>query len=68
MNHKATDNLSTKSFRKPPLILEDLFKKTAASPAIYWRPLTELDIQRRIELRNKVANNFLTSFTLSHVL
>jgi len=41
------------SDRKPPLILEDLFKKTAASPAIYWRPLTELDIQRRIELRNK---------------
>ena len=35
--------------------LEDLFKKTTASPAIYWRPLTEQDIQRRIELRNKVG-------------
>merc|ERR1711974_5064 len=33
--------------------LEDLFKKTTASPAIYWRPLTEKDIQSRIELRNK---------------
>ena len=37
--------------------LEDLFKKTTASPAIYWRPLTEQDIQRRIELRNKVGGS-----------
>jgi len=45
------------SDRKTPLVpmknLEDLFKKTTASPAIYWRPLTDQDIQRRIELRNK---------------
>ena len=41
--------------RKAPMKnLEDLFKKTSSSPAIYWRPLTEQDIQRRIELRNKV--------------
>jgi len=39
--------------RIPMKNLEDLFKKTTASPAIYWRPLTEQDIQRRIELRNK---------------
>ena len=37
--------------------LEDLFKKTTATPAIYWRPLTEQDIQRRIELRNKVGGS-----------
>ena len=37
--------------------LEDLFKKTTASPAIYWRPLTEKDIQSRIELRNKVGES-----------
>jgi len=39
--------------RSPMKNLEDLFKKTTATPAIYWRPLTEQDIQRRIELRNK---------------
>ena len=39
--------------------LEDLFKKTTATPAIYWRPLTEQDIQRRIELRNKVGGSLV---------
>jgi len=33
--------------------LEELFKKTTSSPAIYWKPLTEQQIQQRIELRNK---------------
>ena len=39
----------------PTKSLEELFKKTTASPAIYWKPLTEQQIQQRIELRNKVS-------------
>ena len=39
----------------PAKSLEELFKKTTSSPAIYWKPLTELQIQQRIDLRNKVS-------------
>ena len=42
----------------PAKSLEELFKKTTASPAIYWKPLTEQQIQQRIELRNKVSDEF----------
>lgn len=41
----------------PTKSLEELFKKTTASPAIYWKPLTEAQIQQRIELRNKVSGD-----------
>jgi len=41
--------------KKAPAVksLEDLFKKTVASPAIYWKPLSEKQIQQKIEARNK---------------
>lgn len=29
---------------KPTLLLDELFKKTKASPSIYWLPLTELQV------------------------
>ena len=44
----------------PAKSLEELFKKTTASPAIYWKPLTEQQIQQRIELRNKVSDEFFS--------
>ena len=43
----------------PTKSLEELFKKTTASPAVYWKPLTEEQIQQRIELRNKVSDAYL---------
>ena len=45
----------------PTKSLEELFKKTTASPAVYWKPLTEEQIQQRIELRNKVSDAYLLS-------
>jgi len=41
--------------KKAPAVksLEDLFKKTAAAPAIYWKPLSEEQIKQKIEARNK---------------
>ena len=39
----------------PTKSLEELFKKTTVNPAIYWKPLTEQQIQQRIDLRNKVS-------------
>ena len=42
----------------PTKSLEELFKKTTASPAVYWKPLTEEQIQQRIELRNKVSDAY----------
>jgi len=41
--------------KKAPAVksLEDLFKKTVAGPAIYWKPLSEKQIQQKIEERNK---------------
>ena len=33
--------------------LEELFKKTTAGPAIYWRPLSEEEIQAKIDEKNK---------------
>ena len=44
-----------KSPQVPSKSLEELFKKTSATPAIYWKPLSEKQIQQRIELRNKVG-------------
>ena len=32
--------------------LEDLFKKTTAGPAIYWRPLSEEEIEEKIKQRS----------------
>ena len=41
--------------KKPAAVksLEDLFKKTVAGPAIYWKPLSEDQIKQKIEARNK---------------
>lgn len=39
--------------QKPVRSLEDLFKKTAAAPAIYWKPLSEKDIARKMEEKSK---------------
>jgi len=40
--------------RPPPTkSLEELFQKTTANPAIYWKPLTEEQIQQKIEARKK---------------
>jgi len=41
--------------KKPAAVksLEDLFKKTVAGPAIYWKPLSEEQIKQKIEARNK---------------
>lgn len=39
----------------PTKSLEDLFKKTTATPSIYWKPLSDQQIKERIELRNKVG-------------
>jgi len=41
--------------KKPAAVksLEDLFRKTVAGPAIYWKPLSEKQIQQKIEARNK---------------
>merc|ERR1711936_895717 len=40
-----------RSVEEPPPVatksLEELFKKTTAGPAIYWRPLSEEEIQER---------------------
>ena len=48
-----------KSPQQPSKSLEELFKKTAASPSIYWKPLSEEQIKERIELRNKVDQDTL---------
>jgi len=37
----------------PVKSLEDLFKKTVAGPAIYWKPLNEEQIKQKIEAKNK---------------
>ena len=41
----------------PAKSLEDLFKKTSATPSIYWKPLSDQQIKERIELRNKVSGS-----------
>ena len=46
----------------PTKSLEDLFKKTAATPSIYWKPLSDQQIKERIELRNKVRGNIQSSY------
>merc|ERR1712210_404272 len=33
--------------------LEELFKKTTAGPAIYWRPLSDEEIQAKLDEKNK---------------
>ena len=38
----------------PTKSLEELFRKTSTTPAIYWKPLTEEQVKHRVELRNKV--------------
>jgi len=37
----------------PTKSLEELFRKTSTTPAIYWKPLTEEQVKHRVELRNK---------------
>jgi len=44
-----------RSEEKTPIVtksLEDLFNKTTAGPAIYWRPLSEEEIEVKIKERN----------------
>ena len=56
-----------KSPQVPSKSLEELFKKTSATPAIYWKPLSEKQIQQRIELRNKVGLYIFTQdFIIVH--
>ena len=42
--------------KKAPALksLVDLFRKTVAGPAIYWKPLSEKLIQQKIEETNKI--------------
>jgi len=46
-----------RSVEEPPPVatksLEELFKKTTAGPAIYWRPLSEEEIQAKIDEKKK---------------
>lgn len=49
------DSVRERSEEKTPIVtksLEDLFNKTTAGPAIYWRPLTEEEIEVKIKERN----------------
>ena len=41
----------------PTKSLEELFRKTSTTPAIYWKPLTEEQVKHRVELRNKVRQH-----------
>merc|ERR1712012_1526300 len=50
---RLREKSADKSPQQPSKSLEELFKKTAASPSIYWKPLSEEQIKERIELRNK---------------
>ena len=34
-------------------MLDDLFKKTKATPSIYWLPLTDEDLKKREEAREE---------------
>merc|ERR1712141_382791 len=47
-----------RSVEEPPPVatksLEELFKKTTAGPAIYWRPLSEEEIQAKIDEKKKM--------------
>merc|ERR1719228_1421641 len=48
-------DVKERSEEKTPIVtksLEDLFNKTTAGPAIYWRPLTEEEIEVKIKERN----------------
>lgn len=49
------DSVRERSEEKTPIVtksLEDLFNKTTAGPAIYWRPLSEEEIEVKIKERN----------------
>ena len=50
----------------PTKSLEELFRKTSTTPAIYWKPLTEEQVKHRVELRNKVRQ--LDSHTVLQVV
>lgn len=39
----------------PVLDLDQLFRKTAAEPVLYWLPLTEEEAAKRAEARKKPA-------------
>lgn len=50
------DSVREKSEEKSAVVtksLEDLFNKTTAGPAIYWRPLSEEEIEVKIKERNE---------------
>ena len=54
---KSTSKVRERSVEEPPPVatksLEELFKKTTAGPAIYWRPLSEEEIQAKIDEKKK---------------
>ena len=53
----STSKVRERSVEEPPPVatksLEELFKKTTAGPAIYWRPLSEEEIQAKIDEKKK---------------
>ena len=55
---KSTSKVRERSVEEPPPVatksLEELFKKTTAGPAIYWRPLSEEEIQAKIDEKKKM--------------
>ena len=54
---RLTEKTRDRTPPAPTKSLEDLFKKTAATPSIYWKPLSDQQIKERIELRNKVIGD-----------
>ena len=53
----SNSKVRERSVDEPPPVatksLEELFKKTTAGPAIYWRPLSEEEIQAKIDEKKK---------------
>ena len=47
-NKKYTDR-----FFSPDIQLDDLFKKTKTTPALYWSPLSDAQVQARDEAREE---------------
>ncbi|KAG1688198.1 Apoptotic chromatin condensation inducer in the nucleus [Nymphon striatum] len=51
--HDKREETSTKEEEPPAKLLDDLFRKTKATPCIYWLPLTDELVKERIEERKK---------------
>ena len=48
--------LASKPPPEPPKLLDDLFRKTEATPCVYWLPLTEEQVFERAKEREKRRN------------